>query len=381
MRQIFKMSKQRAVLYLLPLLMGLLASAAKSRAEVLLESGGWINSLYNSMPYDAIGVRQYDYWQIEDGAPSQELYLCRAYHENDVQPGYTSKGENVCHFSYGGQELTSTNYDWWTPTWVSGLGQPTPPNAIALGGNGPAGGNQYLYGCRAGKTPGQYADAAGGCTYPYAGVENSLTENFQWLVDPGGNVTVPGRLPGDYVAYDSVFGPYRTEQPFVPDYFPPDAIVAGKDLNGQLLYECIVPYGDGYQVGKTRQDWGACDIGWGGAEIYLAPEEPAPYVVLVPNFQVATNVFAGVNCPYGIGTCSLLPIPVGRDTDGATLYSCYMDSGNGPIYPGKTRADWNSCSYAVNGVEVYASGPNPQGYGFRILSDGLIYPIGYQPPH
>jgi hypothetical protein len=367
----FSSSVRQAVLRSALLLLGALLFSARSQAD-------WVNNGLSGMPPDAIVGGQ-----IATGAAA---YLCRAYHGNDVQPGWTVKGDPTCHFSYGGQELTSTDFDWWTPSWrpVIGGGYPMPSNLIPFRGENDA----FRYPCRVGGTLGKFGFDLGGCLYPYGGAERDQPVNgFQVLVDPdGGNVdAVWGMAPTYFMEPNQNVGPFKTilaglyEGGTVP--LPADAIVGGADTGGQPLYLCSADVSQAVdpplyvsgsrQPGKARADWNACDVSYGGLENYKST-----FWVLVPNwFQI--NMLAGdtLTCVYfEYGSCGEIPHPiaVGRDTNGEVLYACHVLLYPGPgLYPGKVGASFEGgCSYAMNGVEYYS--PN-----FSVLTDGLTeYPPG-----
>jgi hypothetical protein len=334
----------------------------------------WVNN-QSGVPIDAITVRAAEAPYTAGAGGISAFYLCRAHHNNDLQPGFTAPGDTVCHFSYGGLELTSANFDYWTPSWVTSTGQAMPSNAISFGGETTANGSAYRYVCRAGLTPGKYGADLGGCSYPYGGVEYDSTQGFQWLVDPNNNGgQPPGSSPTETIDYSFTFGPYRSDAVYYGYYWPADAIVAGKDSDGTTLYMCTAYYQSGFQPGKTRRDWNACDVSWGGSEHYVTSN----YYVLIPGYTVdmVTSLTANVRC-QGSNTagCLMNPLAVGVDSDGGALYSCLVfDSHTAYLYLGKTKAGWNSCSYALNGVENWSDSE-----GFQVLTDGLIYPPGYQP--
>jgi hypothetical protein len=335
----------------------------------------WVNN-QSGVPIDAITVRAAEAPYTAGAGGISAFYLCRAHHNNDLQPGFTAPGDTVCHFSYGGLELTSANFDYWTPSWVTSTGQAMPSNAISFGGETTANGSAYRYVCRAGLTPGKYGADLGGCSYPYGGVEYDSTQGFQWLVDPNNNGgQPPGSSPTDKVDNNYSFGPYQSQMVYYGDYYwPADAIVAGKDSDGSLLYMCTAYYQSGFQPGKTRQDWNACDVSWGGSEHYVTD-----YSVMIPNFSAPVRSLTDqVQCQgyANITPCGLNPVPTGVDSDGGVLYSCLVyDSQTGQGILGKTKAGWTSCSYALNGVENWSGAQV-----FYVVTDGLIYPPGYQQP-
>ena len=339
----------------------------------------WVNSHSGGRPGDAIVGGH-----TNSGAP---VYLCRAYHNADVQPGWTLQGDPACHFSYGGQELSSTNFDWWVPVWWLAT---SPDNPVADDGGWPSGRYArvpftFMWSswqersiCRVGSTPGKYGDDLGGCFYPYGGIEyDQANSGFEVLVDfYAEDSPAPtygwGPAYANYTLYDGkMIGPYvaRAQGPgsaggtgSAP--FPIDAIVGGRDIGGQPLYLCSAVVGGSYQPGKARTDWNACDVSNAGTENF-----EAQYFVLVPNWvaEYGSNFYAF--------TCTLLPgcqettrpIPVGTDSNGSTLYACQVSTPAG-VYPGKIASGFTGgCSYAQNGVENYSA-------SYAILTDSVNYP-------
>lgn len=357
MKRIFSMPLRHLALFLaVPLAIGMSISI---RCEA-----DWINNnTSGGQPFDAI------LGGIFNGGV---VYVCRAYHNGDVQPGYAARGEAVCHFSYGGSELTSANFDWYVPSWWYSYGQAMPGNAIPLGAEPEVGGIDYRYPCRVNLTPGKYGQDLSACYFPYGGLENHMPNSgFSWLIDPNNNINPPTallleqNLVGDIE--DIVIGPYMLIDMGAgsEEVWPDDAVVAGLDVDGTPLYFCTAFFQDGMQPGKARQDWNACDVSWGGSEHYIGPS--GHFHLLEPAYLTPLS---GNNwCWPSSGPCSATPnpMPVGTDTDGSTLYSCQVWTEDNQFIPGKTKASMNgSCSYARNGVEIYAPADDT-----RVLSDGV----------
>lgn len=336
----------------------------------------WVNNSSGGMPFDAIvgGDNSEDPTTL-----AKVFYVCRAYHNNDVQPGYAFANDSVCHFGYGGLELTSANFDWYVPSWSFSYGQAMPSNTIALGAEPENGIPAYRYPCRVNLTPGKYGQDFGACYFPYGGQEiHQSGSGFSWLVDPGNNVNPPPALSLTQPSWSSnvinlfdqwVVGPYTmvdmgviTPTPVVSPYWPDTAIKAGMDSDGSLLYVCTAYYQDGMHPGKARQDWNACDVSWGGTEHYVPAEEH--FYLLVPAYVGTSgdSIFCNSSC-----TVATNPIPVGTDSDGSTLYACIADGPDNLMIPGKTRADWGAnCHFALNGVENNSVGPG------LVLTDGFL---------
>jgi hypothetical protein len=341
----------------------------------------WINNgTSGGKPVDAI-VGGWDQSVGYDNVTTV-FYLCRAYHGNDLQPGYVPPGDSVCHFSYGGEEMTSANFDWYVPSWEYSYGQAMPANAIPFGGEPVGGGDAYRYPCRVNLTPGKYGQDFGACYFPYGGAEyHQPNSGFSWLVDPGNNINP---LPAATFAQvglppDTLMGPYIMVDLGVStdlghDAWPPDAVVAGLDGDGTPLYFCTGYFQDGMQPGKARRDWDACDVSWGGSEHYIG-QTNGEFVVLTPGYLGSTG--ATFFCTNYIVPCQVAtnPIPVGTDSDGATLYACRAYTDDGLFIPGKTKVGMGdkACSYARNGLEIYSTASNN-----TILTDGTIPGPGLQ---
>jgi hypothetical protein len=336
----------------------------------------WEPSLFGSMPPDAIVGGQIS------GIP---VYLCRAYHESDMQPGWAVKGESVCHFSYGGVEQTSMFFDWWVPSWRTVTGPVLPSAMIPFRGEN----NNWRFPCRVGGTPGKYGADLGGCLYPYGGVEQHQSgSGFSVLVDADGG-DLYQYLGEERLAPTSQMGTGDGVGPFAAAYvgpyegtnvpMPADAIVGGTDADGQLLYLCASDVSmaidlsrgpESNQPGKARADWNACDVSYGGLENYRSSffvlEPNWRFVVMDPDDPVPCIVNGGEVC--GVIPESMHLVPAGTDTNGEPLYACQVWQYPGTDkYPGKIGASFTGgCSYALNGIEYYA-------YAFYVLVDGAPY--------
>ena len=363
---------QRMVVLISAPILATLAMSAPCRAD-------WVSNLAGPMPLDAV-VGGHD-------SSGQNLYLCRAHDQtasNDVSPGWMYAGDQVCHFSYGGGILTSSSFEWWTPTWTQSTGQAMPGNAIQLGWELPPPSVepsleliQPRYSCRLsassgislGTTPGKYGVDLGICFYPFGGVENPMWSGFYWLVDPGNNATPYGLGAYGTIQSGAMVGPYVVTQTD-DGSIPSDAIVAGLDIDGQLLYACSAYFSDGMAPGKTKRGWAACDVSWNGGEHYV----PAPYWVLEPNYT--SEYGADFSCLQLDCTRKTIPLAVGTDSNGATLYACQAQwpqpgqpSATLPaVIPGKIAVGFGGgCSIAVDGAEQYAA-------QYNVLIDGVVPP-------
>jgi hypothetical protein len=338
----------------------------------------WVNNMAAPMPLDAV-VGGHD-------SSGNSLYLCRAHDQtvsNDTSPGWTYAGDQVCHFSYGGGILTSSNFEWWTPTWTQATGQAMPVNAIQTGWEMPPPPaepalvlSQPRYPCRVsagagislGTTPGKYGLDLGLCLYPFGNAEVQSWSGFYWLVDPGNNATPYGLGAFGSLQPGAMVGPYVITQ--IDDgSIPSDAIVAGLDIDGQPLYACSAYWVDGMAPGKTKRGWSACDVSWGSGEHYV----PEHYWLLQPNW---TSEYGGdFSCLQLDCTRKTIPLVVGTDSNGATLFACQAQwpqpgqpSATPPaVVPGKIAVGFGGCSIAIDGAEQYAA-------QYNVLIDGVVPP-------
>jgi hypothetical protein len=249
------------------------------------------------------------------------LLVCRAEYEGGVHPGKTRADRNVCYIGWGGREIALPTYQTLKPDWVPASGGAVPDSAVdfgceftapgGLGGCGPA-----LYSCRAyyggGLHPGKIRPGFDGCYIPYANSEIHVA-SYEVLAD-----TVP---------LDTWS---MTGAPPSPPYF---AVVGGYDTDGAPLYPCIASYQSGRHPGKTRSDWGTCDVSWGGGEHWIAD-----YGVLVPRFID----------PW-------LPswYPAGHEADGRELGICHASAANS-VQVGKYLPWAGTCNFGFNGTEIAA---------------------------
>jgi hypothetical protein len=165
--------------------------------------------------------------------------------------------------------IVARRRDWWW--WADASNGEIPPNALAIGQEPPPSAAK-LYACHArlangGVHAGKVAPELGACQIAYGGGEVRVAR-YQVLVVGQGFTWSPGSESGG---------------------MPGGAVVAGHDdpPQSQPLFVCRASYNGGLYPGKTRSDWGTCDIGWGGGE-----HRVRPYEVLV-HPRTATGVAAG----------------------------------------------------------------------------------------
>jgi hypothetical protein len=108
-------------------------------------------------------------------------------------------------------------------------------------------------------------------------------------------------------------------------------------LFGPILYVCRATYNGGVHPGKIRQEFGGCNIGWGGKEVTVNA-----YDVLLSgipfDFPPTTGFIVG-----------------GREQSGEPLYICHA-AYNGGLHPGKFRQEFGGCNIGWGGKEVTVPG-------------------------
>src|SRR5436305_6727846 len=179
-----------------------------------------------------------------------------------------------------------------------------PESAVTPGSGGDS--EDLLYVCRASifgsLQPGKIRSGFDGCYIPFAGIEYHAPQY-------------------EVLSWDIV-DPYTTRSVTASNgYVPPDAIRGGTDLDGTPLYLCAAEFKGSHHPGKLRQDFGACDISFGGGE-YLIPT----YTVVTMQWRPSANP-------------GLLYPSYGTDIDGASLYICRANY-FGLKIPGKTRSSF-----------------------------------------
>ena len=181
-----------------------------------------------------------------DGTP---LYFCRAMYNGGLHPGKLKPGVG-CYIPWGGNEILLNYYDVFqndlpvtTRITISACGYPC---VGRIRGGYEANQASYLDLCVAhehGTQPGKWVPADGTCHYSYAGREVSTTY-YDLLSLNNASIPYPERPLFDFVV--------------------------GEDTNGQPLYACAgrveADSDRSLQLGKYRQDFPACDVGWGGSE-------------------------------------------------------------------------------------------------------------------
>jgi hypothetical protein len=254
-----------------------------------------------------------------DGTP---LMPCHgSYGGNSVQVGKTRADWNFCDISFGGSEQHVSPYETLVAAWANETNGAVPSNALQFGTDGAGG--PPLYPCRAllngdGYQLGKVRPGFAGCDIPYGGAELTsasyqvLTTSLPLL--PVGVTSAPP--PTSAAAGGNA------------------AIIGGYDTDGAPLYVCQALFDGGLVPGKTRSNWTACHVSWGGQEQVVSS-----YNVLVPKFE----------------TPEFLPQPFngGEDTNGSPLGICRTSYQNSEQV-GKYLSNGN-CNFGFGGTEISVS--------------------------
>lgn len=116
---------------------------------------------------------------------------------------------------------------------------------------------------------------------------------------------------------------------------PRQAPAAGQEATGQALYACVAPFNGSMQPGKTRPDFGGCNIPFGGREH------------VVSSYRVPMG---GVWRASSGGRVPANALPAGFEANGAPLYIC-RGRFNGGLHPGKIRPEFGGCNIPWGGGE------------------------------
>jgi hypothetical protein len=219
-----------------------------------------------------------------------------------------------CRYGYGGQEVAAVGYEVLVPHWESASNGVVPTNSYPAGIDTD---DSLLYPCRAnyngGLQVGKLKEGAG-CYIGYGGNEilfkdyEVLQDDLPMTINPDdfldafivggyeanqsfyldlcvanyGNSLQPGKVVSSgscHFSYGgreygtSDFSLVELQDRALGSFLPGPAFdfVVGQDTNGQPLYACatyIPNDNDGtLQLGKYRQDFAGCHVGWGGQEV------------------------------------------------------------------------------------------------------------------
>jgi hypothetical protein len=290
------------------------ADGGRSASELAADSEGGAPStlpLDPSWPFE-LSPDSIVFGADTDGAP---LYACRASYLGSIQVGKTRADWSFCDFGHGGVERVSTDYQTLAAPWYWASAGAIPAAARDFG-NG-AGPDPSVYACRAfisnSTQVGKIRAGFPGCDVTFGGQEHFVA-----------TYEVLEASPFPILEVETTSTPVSAE------------ISGGTDVGGATLYPCFVRYAGSVEPGKTRADWSACVIGFGGQEIFVG----APYFVLTPEMSRTTQF----NFPYQAGT----------DPDGRPLGVCASPF-NASTQVGKLLGPYAGCSFGYGGKEVFAT--------------------------
>lgn len=121
---------------------------------------------------------------------------------------------------------------------------------------------------------------------------------------------------------------------------PPNAVVAGKNRNGEAFYICRVQHEGGVHPGTLPSASQDCRISYQGREYSFSS-----YEVLVAGNYNWIPVYNG-DIPFDA-------LPAGREQEGNILYVCRGEV-NSEWHPGKIRQTYGGCSVPHAGKELTA---------------------------
>jgi len=121
---------------------------------------------------------------------------------------------------------------------------------------------------------------------------------------------------------------------------PPNAIVAGKNRDGQLLYVCRVQYEGGVYPGALASDTKNCSISYDGKEYSL------------PNYEILVGVGYSWVTVYN-GEVPFDALLAGKEPQGNAIYICRGEI-NSEWCPGKISTTYGGCRVPHAGKELTA---------------------------
>jgi hypothetical protein len=269
----------------------------------------WQSPSGTSIPLEAL--------QMGTDTNGDALYSCYAQYDGSIQLGKTETGWGTCDIGYGGREIWSSPTSILGSAWQTGNNGSIPNSAVQLGSfsNG-----TELYPCRTQVDGGWqlgFIQSGGWCTIGFGGKEVGY-ESYEVLANP------------ENIGFQQVNGPHAGA-------LPEGAIRGGTDTDGTPLYVCLATSSTfGTAPGKTRANWGSCDVGYNGVENFVSS-----YTVLVPQFASATSGY-----PSGAYT-------PGTDSNGSPLGIC-TESYDSATQVGKALEGGN-CHFGYGGSETSPS--------------------------
>lgn len=115
---------------------------------------------------------------------------------------------------------------------------------------------------------------------------------------------------------------------------PLNSFVSGAEADGEVLYLCRAKYKRGMHIGKIREGFIGCIIGWGGHE------------VAVKTYQTQVQWLSAKN-----GVVPENAMPAGFESNGEKLFACRAKYKDG-VHTGKVRNALKACSLSYGGREV-----------------------------
>lgn len=122
---------------------------------------------------------------------------------------------------------------------------------------------------------------------------------------------------------------------------PAGAHRSGYERDHKLLFVARAKVEGGVHIGKTRADWKAAAIPYGGKEVWTAEFE-----VWVPPLS---NKAGGAWSTTPVNNA----VAAGNEADGTPLYPARAWH-EGGLHLGKWRADWSAASISYAGAEIWA---------------------------
>jgi hypothetical protein len=299
-------------------------SASLMAGQAMADQGNWVDKSNAAVTRGEA---------IVGGTDANHAYpipigICRASASID-DPNLKYPGGLVsggCSINLGGTAQVISSYEVVVPGLKSASIGNVPTNATNKGAHGVSG--APLYFCRAdlgggkGVQLGSLASGSGGCLIPYGGTAKPVS-SYDVLVD------LSPRLP------------LTTSQVLSGGIIPPDALVGGKDTDGQTLYYCQASYGGAVVPGKTGPKFKSCDIPWQGYEVYVPS-----YWVLVPlwndvrsDVHTAKLTFPAYTYPNGVTKIHVCHGPAspsltlpGRYNPSSDPNNCNLSNGSAADY-------------------------------------------------
>lgn len=228
------------------------ARASIAMAGLTIATVGWTQTAeadwVSDAAFDAIVAGR-----AADGAPRR---ICRVFTQTGaVVLGQMAAGAQQCTPLVSSAQPLTRRFETLQPSW-------TRDGSAGASFGLDSDGKTALGICRAtvagGLHPGKKLSTVDACAVPYGGQE-------QWV--------------STYEVLTQT-GPFAIEEVAAGGVLRQDAIVGGYEADGMPLYLCVGTYQGGTHPGKTRRDWTACAVSWGGGEQWTTD-----YRVFVPVFR------------------------------------------------------------------------------------------------